>query len=371
MKKKVIILTIIMAMILPNMVWANSPVLEDLNKAEADIILFTETLQYIEDNYPFEIHKKDLIEAALKGMLKSVDPYSDYYTKEQAEEIYGDIMGVFSGIGVYMEKAEEYIRVKDLIKDNAGEKSGLKKADLIIAVDDLDIKGMDLEQVSRKIRGEIGSKVKLTIKRGDKVIDINIIREKIKINPVEFEVLEGKIGYILLKEFNGNSTDEIEKALKHFDSKGIKKLILDLRDNPGGQLKQAINISRLFIPKGPIVHIREKNKDLVSYISTLEKPKYKLIVLTNRNSASAAEILAGAVKDRKAGILLGQKTYGKGLVQNLIPIKSGGMIKITTAEYLTANKISINEKGIKPHIIVENTNFDLQLERALEILKNK
>ncbi len=163
---------------------------------------------------------------------------------------------------------------------------------------------------------------------------------------------------------------EIKKALVEIDKKKAKKVILDLRDNPGGMLNQAISISGLFVPKGPVVYIKGKNKELETHTSTLEKSKYKLVLLVNENSASASEIVAGAIKDRKAGILIGTKTFGKGIVQSLNFLEDGSIVKLTTSEYLTPNKTSIHGKGIVPDIIVENTEKeDLQLKKAIEILK--
>lgn len=342
-----------------------------ISKEEVDLMFFVETLEYIEEHYPFEIKESDLLEGALKGMLHSLDPYSDYYTSEEAAEVYGNLLGTFTGIGVYIEKAEEYIKVQEVMKGHPAEKSGMKKDDLIIEVDNVDIKNMEIDEASKLIRGPIDTKVNLKIKRKEEYLTIVVKREQIKVNPVEYKILEGNIGYVELKEFNANGLTEMKKALKYFDDKKVKKVILDIRNNPGGQLNQAIEITRLFVPKGPVLHIREKNKDLVTHISTLEKSKYKLVVLVNENSASASEILAGAIKDRKAGTLVGEKTYGKGVVQSLIPIKYGGILKLTISEYLTPNKTSINGIGIEPDIKVENTTLDLQLEKAIEILKKQ
>ena len=337
---------------------------------KVDLIFFEEVLKYIEDRHPFDIEESTLLEAGLKGVLQAVDPYSNYYTAEEAEELYQDISGEFTGIGVYIEEKDGYINIIDTIKNQPAEKAGLKKDDLIIGVGEKDIKGLGSKKVSSLIKGPVGSKVKLKIKRGEKVLVIEVARETISINPVEYKILENNIGYIELKEFTGQATKEINKALKSFDNKKVNKIILDLRDNPGGLLSESISISRLFVPKGPIVHIREKDKALLTHTSTLEKPKYKLIVLVNENSASASEIVAGAVKDRKAGKLVGTKTYGKGIVQSMMPLSDGSMIKLTIAEYLTPNKTSINGIGIEPDYTIENTEEeDLQLKAAIELLK--
>lgn len=366
MKKKILAIIMAITILVPSFAFGQT---QPATEAEVDLRFLAETLEYIERNYPFETEEKQLVEGALKGMLQSLDPYSDYYTKEEAEDIYAELLGEFSGIGVYIEKRDEYIDIVNLMKGQPAEKAGIQKGDKIVSVDKVDIKDMDLAKVSKLIKGPKDTKVTLGIKRGEKLLKIEVIRREIKINPVEYRIIEENIGYIELKEFNGNALGQVKNVLKYFDSQNISKIIFDVRGNPGGQLYEAIEITKLFVPRGEIVHIREKNKALVSHVSNLEKSKYELIVLVNENSASAAEIFAGAVKDRGAGTLIGGKTFGKGLVQSLVPVKHGGIVKLTTAEYLTPNKTSIHGVGIEPDIKIENTNIDHQMEKAIEILK--
>lgn len=357
----------IITMLIPNIGLAES----QINKEpQIDLMFFIDKLEYIEDHYPFETQEYELLEGALKGMLQSLDPYSDYYTSEEAADIYSELSGSFTGIGVYIEKKDGYTNVQSVMKGYPAEKAGMKNDDLIIAVDDVDIKNMELSQVSKLIKGPVDTSVSLKIKRGQEFLTLVVKREEIKEKLVEYEILENNIGYIELITFNGTPIVEVKKALKEFEDKNVEKIILDIRNNGGGSLYQAIEIARLFVPKGkPVVHIREKNKALVTYVSTVQNKKYKLILLVNKNSASASEILAGAIKDTKAGTLIGTKTYGKGIVQTLFPLENGGILKLTTAEYLTPNKTSIHGKGIEPHIIIENTDLDLQMEKAKELLK--
>lgn len=374
MKKKIIIFILAISMLMPaNSLAVDNKSLQEKSK-DTDLILFIETFQFIKDNYPFEIEEKDLIEGGLKGMFQTLDPYSDYYTPEEAEEVYKSMLGTFSGIGVYIEEKDSYINIKDTIKDAPGEKAGLKKNDIIVSIDGTDTKGMSLKNIQNMIQGLIGTKVKLGIKRENKTLPIyiEITRERIVINPVEHEVLEDDIGYIKLKEFSQYATIEVNKALDDFTKEGVSKIILDLRDNPGGLLNQAIDISKIFVKEGPVVHIKEKNKPLVTHISTNKTLKYKLVVLINENSASASEIFAGAVKDTKSGYLIGQKTFGKGIVQAMIPLRNGSIIKMTTSEYLTPNKISIHGIGIMPDKVVENSGtVDLQLKEAVNQLRTR
>lgn len=370
MKRTILILLLIVTLLVPNFVVAEAQPIYVETEQQSDLLFFEEIFNLVKSSYPFEVDDSKLIEAALKGMLQSIDPYSNYYTKEEAESTFAPIYGTFTGIGVYIEEKDGYINVVNTIKGQPAEKAGMKKDDLIISVNDADIKGIGLDKASAMIKGPKGTKVKIGIKRGDKILTFDIVRDTITINPVKYEILENNIGYILIEEFNSQTTTEVKKALNVFDQKKITKVILDLRDNPGGLLNEALSITRLFVPAGPILHVKEKNKELVTHRSLLLKSKYKLAVLVNGNSASASEIVAGAIKDRKAGTLIGTKTFGKGIIQSLISISDGSIVKLTTAEYLTPNKTSIHGKGIEPNIIIENTEKeDLQLNKAIEILK--
>jgi len=366
---RIFCLILVLALITPTVASAQAQVLTQPQEFKADLQFFKEVLDYVVENYPFEVNRSDLIESAIKGMLQSLDPYSNYYTKEEAQSMYSDLLGTFSGIGAYLEEKDGYVSIVSVMKGQPAEKAGLQKGDLIISVDGVDIKGFGVDKVSSMIKGEKGTKVILGIKRGNQTLTIEVVRDTIIINPVYYEILEDNIGYIRLDSFNLYATSEVKKALDYFDSKNIKKIILDLRDNPGGLLSQAVAIARLFVPKGPIVYERRKNSSLTVYVSDLEKPKYDLVVLVNGYSASASEILAGAVKVTKAGKLVGTKTYGKGTVQTVITLIDGSILKLTVAEYLLPDKTSINGIGIEPDFIVENTDEDLQLMKAIELLK--
>ena len=351
--KKLAILTLI----IPNISAAATPT-PQTQERDPDLLFFVDVFQYIKGQYPFEIEDKELMEGALKGMLQSVDPYSDYYTPEEAAELYKDMLGVFSGIGVYIEEKDSYINIIEVIKNSPAEKAGLKEGDLIVSIDDTDTKDIQLNQASKLIKGPIGTSLP---------IYIEVIRDTVNENPVKYEIIEDNIGYIRLSEFSGNSAKAMKNALASMDKQGITNIILDLRNNPGGLLDQVVAIAKDFIPKGPIVHIQEKNKEPVTYISTLEKPKYKLVLLVNENSASASEILAGAVKDTKSGTIIGKKTFGKGIVQSMRPAQTGGIIKLTSAVYLTPNKTYIHGNGIEPDIEIENKkDEDTQLKTAIK-----
>ncbi len=371
--KKIISMFLIILLIFPSLAMAGlqeNQLPQDPEIPKVNLQFFEEVFYYITSRHPFEIEESALIEGGLKGMLQSVDPYSDYYTPDESYQIFKDIKGEFVGIGVYISEEDGYIKVVDLIPGESADLAGIEKDDIIVSIGDENIKGFGIEKSTSMIKGPKGTMVELGIKRGDKLINIKLPRKKIYINPIEYKILEDQTAYILMKEFTETGTKNLKKVLKELDEKNIENIILDLRNNPGGLLSEAINTCELFVPKGPIVHIREKDKALVTHLSSLEKVKYKLVVLVNENSASAAEILAGAVQDRKAGALVGSRSYGKGTVQNLVPLIDGGIIKLTIAEYLTPNKRSINGKGIEPDYQVENSlDEDLQLKKAREILK--
>lgn len=357
---------LVILLIVPSGAFGQSELIQEPRQ---DLLFFQEMLNYIESRYPFPIEEGSLVRGGIKGMLQSVDPYSDYYTPEEAEELYGAIDGEFSGIGVYIEEKDGFVNIIDTIKEQPAEKAGLKKDDLIVSVGGEDIRGLGLKKISSMIKGPVGTSVVLGIIRGKQNLTIVVPRNTIPINPIEYEILEGDIGYIKVKEFTEGLTERTKKTLEEFDKQNIENIILDLRDNPGGLLNQAINLSELFVTKGPIVHIREKDGGLWTHLSQLENNKYKLVVLVNENSASASEIVAGAIKDRKAGALVGVETFGKGTVQSMTTLGDGSMIKLTIAEYLTPNQTSINGIGIKPDYIVKNNQEDLQLKKAIEILK--
>ena len=364
LKNKAIIFFLAIILVIPNAALAQS----NTETIEYNVDFFTELLEHIKEVYPFKVTEEQLIQQAMKGMLTSLDDYSNFYTKEEADVVYGSLTGSFTGIGIYIEEKEGYINIVDTIKEQPAEKSGLKKDDLITKINDVDVKTIEFNKASSMIKGEKGTTVKLTIKRGTEILNFNIIRENITISPVTLEIMDN-IAYISLETFNTKATSELKKALKTVDEHKIDRVILDLRNNGGGLLAEALSISKLFVPKGEILHVRYGNKPMETHYSSLYYNKYKLIVLVNENTASAAEIVAGAIKDRKAGTIIGTRTFGKGIIQTLQPLIDGSIVKLTTAEYLTPNKTSIHKIGIEPNIIIENTEEDLQLKKAIEILK--
>lgn len=373
MKKQLLLFLIIFSLLIPTSAFAVDQ--NDIeNHPQTDIYLFLQVYQYIQEVYPLEIEDKTLVESALKGMLESIDPYSDYYTPEEAEILYSDIYGSFYGVGLYIEKSDEYIKVIDTIEGGNAKKAGILPNDFIVSIDDESTINMSSSDAAARIKGEKGTFVKLGIIREgvQGTIYFTIERDEVNVNPVSYNTINDNIGYIKLSEFNRNASYELENAMKVLSDSGVEKLILDIRNNGGGLLDQAIKISRLFVSNGPIVHIREKGHELYTYNSTKASHDFQLVLLVNENSASASEILTGAIKDNKVGIIIGNKTFGKGIVQSLIPLMDGGLIKLTTSEYLTPNMTRIHGIGIEPDIKILNTaEEDLQLKKAIQLLSGK
>ena len=335
-----------------------------------DLDYFVQIMDLIQRNYAYEIEETQLLEGAIKGLFQNLDKNSEYYTEEEFQTLLEELSGDFVGIGVYIKEEKGSIIITEPIKGSPADKAGMKPGDKLISVDGEDVKDKSLEEVISLIKGKADTTVKIGVRRQQKNIYMNIKRAEIQINSVEYNILDNKIGYIKISQFNPHTYENLVSALKKLDNENISNIIIDLRDNPGGLLGEVVEILNLFIPEGPVVHVKYREDVEQTYYSTLKKTKYNLAVLVNENSASASEIFAGAVQDSKVGTILGVPTYGKGTVQQIIPLLNGDGMKLTIAEYLTPNRININGKGIQPDIIVKNKNEnkDLQLQKAIEML---
>ncbi len=340
--------------------------------------------EYIKSNYVEGAEDNKLIEGAIKGMFESLgDPYSVYMTKEEFKNFNETTKGSYGGIGVIVSRSEDgYVTVVAPIEDTPGEKAGLKTNDKIIKVDDKDIVGIDLEEAVALMKGKKGTKVTLTVMRDNvrepKIFEIT--REEIILKTVKSNMMENSIGYIRITMFDEDTGSEFKKALKELTSQNMKGLILDLRQNPGGFINQCVDVADELLDEGLVVYTEDNAKKREDYKSGKGKLEVPFVVLIDEGSASASEIVSGAVKDRKAGLLIGVKTFGKGLVQSIEQLKDGSGIKLTTQKYYTPNGISINKIGIQPDIEVkapepeEGQNpedvKDVQMERAIaELLK--
>lgn len=335
--------------------------------------------EYLDKSYLGEItDEEELIESAVKGYVAGLgDEYTEYLTKEEYEELMVTVNGNFVGIGVYMSKdIYENVIVLLPIEGSPAEEAGLKTGDIITKVNGEECTGVDLSIVANKVKGEEGTTVELEILRDGETLNKTIERRKVEINHINSEVLEDDIGYIQILAFDDGSSEEFETKLTELLAKNIKSLIIDVRDNGGGIVTEAINISELFIPKGKTIMI-ESDKDLNEEI-TKAKTESKInsdlevIILTNENSASASEIFVGALRDNEIAKIVGTKTFGKGVMQEIVPVKSGGALKVTIEEFKTPNGNTINKKGIEPDIEIEDdekTEIDEQLQRAIEECK--
>ncbi|MCL0077860.1 S41 family peptidase [Peptococcaceae bacterium] len=328
--------------------------------------------------YSEDITLKQLIEGSIEGMVGSLDdPYSAYLSPEMLDQLNEQIQGSFGGLGILVSKKDEYIEVVRPIKNTPAYRAGLKAGDLITHIDDQDVKDMNLDMAVKLMRGPVGTKISLTVMRPgeNKTFTVEITREEIKVPSVDGHMIEGEdIGYIALMKFNVNTPGEIRNTLNDLFEQGAKAIILDLRNNPGGEFLSGIEVADEFLSEGAIVHIDHKLGKDETYWAEPPAIDVPLVVVQNERTISAAEILAGAIKDNERGILVGTNTFGKALVQTVFQLGDGAGLKLTTARYLTPDRHDINEKGISPDVYVEqplDSAEDLQLSKAIEIIKTK
>jgi carboxyl-terminal processing protease len=337
--------------------------------------LLNQTADILENNFYKDINEEQLI----NGMVNSLgDQYTVFFNPEESKDLQAEIEGIYAGIGVVisMNASAELPEIITVFKSSPAEQAGLKSGDLIEKVGSTSLKGLSLDMASLKIKGEIGTSVDLTIKRGEQNLTFMIRRENIQIPITETETLDnGKIGYLKFSMFTDNSATEFDKALAQLKQEKVKGIILDLRDNPGGLLEECQKIASNFIPSGVLLWTRNRVDVTEPLKITGQKFDLPLIVLVNNGTASAAEILTGAIKDYDIGKIIGEQTFGKGVIQQLFALPGGYTLKVTVEEYLTPNKTSINDKGITPDIVIQNNpqnpSKDLQLEKAIEILSKQ
>jgi len=346
------------------------------------IDLFSEVLNKINNEYVEEIDQSEVMDAAIDGVLQSLDPYSSYMSPEMLLNMQTETSGEFGGLGIEVGMESGVVKVISPIDDTPASRAGVKAGDYIVKINDTQVQGKSLSEAVELMRGKVGSNIEITVRRKGvkKALIFNITREIIKIQSVKSEILENEVGYLRLNAFNENSSDQIKNKLKEIKkNKSVKSYILDLRNNPGGLLTQAIKISDFFLNEGEIVSTKSRNKS--------ENKKFfakkgdiidgkTLIVLINYGSASAAEIVAGALKDHKRAILLGEQSYGKGSVQSIIPLKNKGAIRLTISKYYLPSGKSISDVGVVPDIEIAeetedfkiNSESDNQLKFALKLL---
>ena len=354
--------------------------------AEIDIYkkidLFGEVLEKINKEYVDEINQSEGMDSAINGLLQSLDPYSSYMSPKTFDEMQTETSGEFGGLGIEVSMEAGVVKVISPIDDTPASRAGLKAGDYIVKINNIQVQGKSLSEAVDLMRGPVGSGIELTVRRrGEKkALTFNIVREVIQVQSVKSEVLDENIGYLRLTSFNDNSSDQIEKQIKKLKkNKKVNAFILDLRNNPGGLLSQAIKITDFFLENGEIVSTkaRKKSENRKWFAKKGDITDGKtLLVLINYGSASASEIVAGALKDHKRAIILGENSFGKGSVQSIIPLKNRGAIRLTVAKYYLPSGKSISEIGVRPDIEVgeEGDNFriktetDNQLNYALKLL---
>lgn len=348
--------------------------LNRLTGSVSESVRFLRTMKLLKRNYNGEVDNHQLFDGALKGMVESVgDPYTVYLNKKDFQQLSEMTVGSFGGIGiVFGKRGNDYVVISAL-EDNPGAKAGIKSGDIITAIDDKSTREMNMEQVANKIRGKYGTIVTLELKdKEGKLRKVNVVRAEIKNPSVAGQMLANtKIGYIRIAIFNENTGDDFAKKYAELEKQGMQALVLDLRENPGGILDAGVDVARMLVPKGPIVSVIDKNGNKFEETSSLEKVKYPLAVLVDHGSASASEIVAGAIKDTKSGKLFGVKTFGKGSVQSVYRLDNNTAVKITVAKYYTPSGVSIHNVGIEPDVKVElpdDATVDVQLKAAEDYL---
>ena len=346
------------------------------------IDLFGEVLEKINEEYVDEINQSESMDSAINGLLQSLDPYSAYMSPEIFNEMQTETSGEFGGLGIEVGMESGVVKVISPIDDTPASKAGIKAGDYIVKIEDTQVQGKSLSEAVDLMRGPVGSAIELTVRRRGikKALTFNIKREIIKIQSVKSDILENNIGYIRLTSFNENSGKQIMDKIKVLEkNQNVNSYILDLRNNPGGLLSQAIRISDFFLDNGEIVSTKSRkaseNRKWFAKKGDITNGK-KLVVLINYGSASAAEIVAGALKDHKRAIILGENSYGKGSVQSIIPLKNKGAIRLTVAKYYLPSGKSISEVGVSPDIEIDEkgeefrikTETDNQLNYAIKLL---
>lgn len=334
--------------------------------------------RYLQNEYMGELKEDKMIEGALKGYVEGLgDEYTEYLTEEELEELMISVNGNYVGIGIYMTKNKEGDIVILLpIEGSPAEEVGLQTEDIIVKVNGIECKGLELTEVSNMVKGEEGTTVNLEILREDKTFTIDVERRTVELKYIDSKLMENNIGYIQMLSFEEGATEKLKEEIKKVKEQGAKSLILDMRDNGGGLVTEAVKTAEIFAPLGSTIlkSYDKDNKETITKSTAVTNDNIKLVLLVNENSASATEIFAGAIQDNNLGTIIGTKTFGKGVMQEVQPLKIGGALKITIEEFKTPNGNKINEVGITPDIEVDNTKEDLeakvdtQLDTAIDYL---
>ena len=343
---------------------------ENSDELYQKIDLFSEVLEKIKEDYVDDVDQAEMMDAAINGVLQSLDPYSAYMSPEMFNNMETETKGSFGGLGIEVGMEAGVVKVISPIDDTPASRAGVKAGDYIILIDDIQVQGKTLMEAVNLMRGPVGTPIEITIRRRGKkkAIVLKIVREIIQVKSVTAKVIDNNIGYFRLTSFNENSGQQLKNKIDEIKAEnGINRYILDLRNNPGGLLSQAVKISDFFLDDGEIVSTRGRNKreNRKWFAKKGDQIDGKpLIVLINYGSASASEIVAGALKDHKRAILIGENSYGKGSVQSIIPLKNKGAIRLTVSKYYLPSGKSISEVGVIPDFEVEEENEDFSINTA-------
>ena len=377
--KQILIISICFFILLKTSVFSKNDIYEKID-------LFGEVIENIKKEYVDDVNQSEMMDSAINGVLQSLDPYSAYMSPELFKEMQTDTRGEFGGLGIEIGMEAGVVKVIAPIDDTPAEKAGIKAGDYIVKIGSEQVQGKSLMEAVKLMRGPVGTSVKLTVRRKNvkKPLEFNITRKIIEIQSVSSEIISKKknIGYVRLKSFNENSDNQFLKSIRKFEkNKKVIGYVIDLRNNPGGLLTQAINITDFFLDDGEIVSTKgRKVSETRKFFAkkgdeTQGKP---IVVLINNGSASASEIFAGALKDHKRAIILGENSYGKGSVQSIIPLRNGGGMRLTISKYYLPSGKSISEVGVTPDIFVEeigedfkiNSEKDNQLNYAIKLFNS-
>ncbi len=377
--KKIIIISILIFHLVISFSYAKNDLYEKID-------LFGEVIENIKEDYVDDVDQSEMMDSAINGVLQSLDPYSAYMSPELFKEMQTDTKGEFGGLGIEIGMEAGVVKVISPIEDTPAEKAGIKAGDYIVKIGKDQVQGKSLMEAVKLMRGPVGTSINLTVKRKNvkKPLEFEIIRKIIEVQSVSSKIIskEKNIGYVRLKSFNENSDNQFLKSIKKFEKNSkIKGYVIDLRNNPGGLLTQAINITDYFLEDGEIVSTkgRKVSETRKFFARRGDEVKGKpLVVLINNGSASASEIFAGALKDHKRAIILGENSYGKGSVQSIIPLRNGGGMRLTISKYYLPSGKSISEVGVTPDIFVEeigddfkiNTEKDNQLNYAIRLFNS-
>ena len=361
MKKKIILISFIYSFVV-------APV-SSKNELYEKIDLFGEVIENIKNEYVEDVDQSEMMDSAINGVLQSLDPYSAYMSPDLFNDMQTDTKGEFGGLGIEIGMEAGVVKVISPIDDTPAELAGIKAGDFIVKIGKEQVQGKSLMEAVKLMRGPVGTSIILTVRRKNikKPLEFKITRKIIEVQSVNSDIIskEKNIGYVRLKSFNENSDSQFLKSIKKFEKNPkIKGYIIDLRNNPGGLLTQAINITDFFLNDGEIVSTkgRKISETRKFFAKRGDEIKGKpLVVLINNGSASASEIFAGALKDHKRAIILGENSYGKGSVQSIIPLRNGGGMRLTISKYYLPSGKSISEVGVKPDILVEEKNDDFKI----------